>query len=249
MTLAHLNIEWNFTPKYFYRIGSIVLFWSIISMFVSQMAMLGFFRNSSLLPPPRWLVKHTKALANKHYVRESAHSGKRKKERMNKKKMKKLTEKTPPCSRDLNPWILSPEPATITIRPQRPASSTQKITIKFVAFFFIFQPFAYPRSYSAMAREYDPLSDTLGMDNSRSYLGGRSLSGPDGMASLRDTAITGNSLDAEDRHRYLASRRFVGDYGLWKSLNKLSFTASAATTTATTTMTTFFASIFFVLPS
>ena len=100
---------------------------------------------------------------------------------------------------------------------------------------FLFQPYNYPRSYSAMAREYDPMSDTLGMDNSRSYLGGRSLSGPDGMASLRDTAITGNSLDAEDRHRYLASRRFVGDYGLWKSLNQLTFTASAATTTTTTT--------------
>ena len=72
------------------------------------------------------------------------------------------------------------------------------------------QPFAYARSYSAMAREYDPMSDSLGMDNSRSYLGGRSLSGPDGMASLRDTAINSNSIEAEDRNRYLASRRFVG---------------------------------------
>ena len=67
----------------------------------------------------------------------------------------------------------------------------------------------YPRSYSAMAREYDPLSDTMGMDNSRSYLGGRSLSGPDGIGSLRDTAINSNSIDVEDRNRYLASRRFV----------------------------------------
>jgi hypothetical protein len=65
-----------------------------------------------------------------------------------------------------------------------------------------------------MARDYDPMSDNMGMDNSRSYLGGRSLSGPDGMASLRDTAINSNSIEAEDRNRYLASRRFVGDYGL-----------------------------------
>jgi hypothetical protein len=48
----------------------------------------------------------------------------------------------------------------------------------------------------------------------RSYLGGRSLSGPDGMASLRDTTINSHSLEQEDRHRYLASRRFVVDYGL-----------------------------------
>ena len=62
-----------------------------------------------------------------------------------------------------------------------------------------------------MGREYDPMTvDSLGMDNSRSYLGGRSLSGPDGMASLRDTAINSNSIEAEDRNRYLASRRFVG---------------------------------------
>ena len=58
---------------------------------------------------------------------------------------------------------------------------------------------------------------TYGMDQSRSYLGGRSLSG--GAASsldghLRDTAITGLGESAadpyDDRTRFLASRRFVG---------------------------------------
>ena len=69
------------------------------------------------------------------------------------------------------------------------------------------------RPYSSLAlRDYDPLSDTLGMDQSRSYLGGRSLSG--GAASsldghLRDTAITGGD-PYDDRSRFLASRRFVG---------------------------------------
>ena len=75
------------------------------------------------------------------------------------------------------------------------------------------------RPYSSLAlRDYDPLSDTYGMDQSRSYLGGRSLSG--GAASsldghLRDTTISGlgaasgDPYDA-DRNRFLASRRFVG---------------------------------------
>ena len=74
------------------------------------------------------------------------------------------------------------------------------------------------RPYSSLAlRDYDPLmSDTYGMDQSRSYLGGRSLSG--GAASsldghLRDTAISGlGSADPyDDRSRFLASRRFVGN--------------------------------------
>lgn len=73
------------------------------------------------------------------------------------------------------------------------------------------------RPLSSLAlRDYDPLSDTYGMDQSRSYLGGRSLSG--GAASsldghLRDTAISGlTSTDPyDDRSRFLASRaRFVG---------------------------------------
>ena len=74
------------------------------------------------------------------------------------------------------------------------------------------------RPYSSLAlRDYDPLmSDTYGMDQSRSYLGGRSLSG--GAASsldghLRDTAISGlghTSEPYDDRSRFLASRRFVG---------------------------------------
>ena len=59
------------------------------------------------------------------------------------------------------------------------------------------------------------MSDTYGMDQSRSYLGGRSLSG--GAASsldghLRDTAISGlgSAEPYDDRSRFLASRRFVG---------------------------------------
>ena len=78
------------------------------------------------------------------------------------------------------------------------------------------------RPYSSLAlRDYDPLSDTLGMDQSRSYLGGRSLSGGaasslDGhLGHLRDTAISGglSAVDPyDDRTRFLASRsRFVGD--------------------------------------
>ena len=79
------------------------------------------------------------------------------------------------------------------------------------------------RPYSSLAlRDYDPLSDTYGMDQSRSYLGGRSLSG--GATSsldghLRDTAISGLSTTVapggsdpyDDRTRFLASRRFVGN--------------------------------------
>ena len=88
----------------------------------------------------------------------------------------------------------------------------------------------YPRPYSSLARDFDPLSgsamaaaDGLGMDNSRSYLGGSGLDsgGLAGIGGLRDTAI--NSLDHPhslggaasvaatdyDRNRYLASRRFV----------------------------------------
>ena len=78
------------------------------------------------------------------------------------------------------------------------------------------------RPYSSLAlRDYDPLSDTLGMDQSRSYLGGRSLSGGaasslDGhLGHLRDTAISGglSAVDPyDDRTRFLASRsRFVGN--------------------------------------
>jgi len=69
------------------------------------------------------------------------------------------------------------------------------------------------RPLSSLAlRDYDPLSDTYGMDQSRSYLGGRSLSG--GAASsldghLRDTAISGLGTTGDpydDRSRFLASR-------------------------------------------
>ena len=77
------------------------------------------------------------------------------------------------------------------------------------------------RPYSSLAlRDYDPLSDNLGMDQSRSYLGGRSLSGGaasslDGhLGHLRDTAISGglSAVDPyDDRSRFLASRRFVGE--------------------------------------
>merc|ERR1712173_144581 len=71
------------------------------------------------------------------------------------------------------------------------------------------------RPYSSLAlRDYDPLSDSLGMDQSRSYLGGRSLSGGaasslDGhLGHLRDTAISGlSTVDPyDDRTRFLASR-------------------------------------------
>jgi len=68
---------------------------------------------------------------------------------------------------------------------------------------FLQQPLLSLRPYSAMARGYDG----LGMDHSRSYLGGRSLSGPEGMASLRNNR---SHYDYDvGGHRYLASRRFV----------------------------------------
>jgi hypothetical protein len=76
----------------------------------------------------------------------------------------------------------------------------------------------FGRPYSSLAlRDYDPSmsTDYLGMDQSRSYFGGRSLSGGATSAldgHLRDTAISGLSDPYDhDRSRFLASRRFVGD--------------------------------------
>ena len=94
-------------------------------------------------------------------------------------------------------------------------------------YFNCFQIGSFGRPYSSLAyRDFDPMVDTLGMDNSRSYLGGSrlsgtaSLSGLDGTApglhsGMRDPAVYGNAaLDAgsDDRNRFLASRRFVGVY-------------------------------------
>ena len=70
----------------------------------------------------------------------------------------------------------------------------------------------------------DPFVDSLGMDNSRSYLGGSRLSGTASLSGLeggmhgglRDTAIFGNAAydaGSDDRNRFLASRRFVGVEG------------------------------------
>ena len=68
------------------------------------------------------------------------------------------------------------------------------------------------RPYSSLSGGYaDLTSDPFGMDNSQSYLagGGGALEGGGGV--LRDTAIGGGvGMEDEDRHRYLASRRFVG---------------------------------------
>ena len=58
------------------------------------------------------------------------------------------------------------------------------------------------RPYSSLASGYDPLADSLGMDNSRSYLGG----GMDGMGNHPTAA---ELSDESSRNRYLASRRFV----------------------------------------
>eukprot|EP00094_Tigriopus_californicus_P005056 TCALIF_04870-PA protein Name:"Protein of unknown function" AED:0.14 eAED:0.13 QI:0/0.44/0.3/0.8/1/1/10/0/705 len=68
----------------------------------------------------------------------------------------------------------------------------------------------YNRPYSSLARDrdYDPLSDSLGMDNSRSYLGGSALDGmgvAGGGGGLRDTAINSHDLEDNSRNRYLAS--------------------------------------------
>ena len=84
----------------------------------------------------------------------------------------------------------------------------------------------FGRPFSSMGYRDDPFVDHLGMDNSRSYLGGSrlsgtaSLSGLDGglHSGLRDTAIYGNTAYdggpmTDDRNRYLASRRFVGVEG------------------------------------
>ena len=89
----------------------------------------------------------------------------------------------------------------------------------------------YGRPFSSLGggyRDFDPMVDTLGMDNSRSYLGGSrlsgtaSLSGLDGgmHSGLRDTAILGSGNPgytgfdgSDDRNRFLASRRFVGVEG------------------------------------
>ena len=82
----------------------------------------------------------------------------------------------------------------------------------------------FGRPFSSMGYRDDPFVDSLGMDNSRSYLGGSrlsgtaSLSGLDGglHSGLRDTAIYGSNtydVQSDDRNRYLASRRFVGVEG------------------------------------
>eukprot|EP00095_Tigriopus_kingsejongensis_P004424 maker-scaffold1224_size54636-snap-gene-0.11 protein:Tk04424 transcript:maker-scaffold1224_size54636-snap-gene-0.11-mRNA-1 annotation:"lrr domain-containing protein" len=65
----------------------------------------------------------------------------------------------------------------------------------------------FSRPYSSLARDYDPLSDSMGLDQSRSYLGGSALDGITG--GLRDTAINSHDLDDTSRNRYLASLRFV----------------------------------------
>ena len=95
-------------------------------------------------------------------------------------------------------------------------------------YFNCFQIGSFGRPYSSLAyRDFDPMVDTLGMDNSRSYLGGSRLSGTailiglDGTAhglhsGMRDPAVYGNTaFDAgsDDRNRFLASRRFVGVEG------------------------------------
>jgi hypothetical protein len=72
----------------------------------------------------------------------------------------------------------------------------------------------YPRAYSSLSRGagdyYDPL-DSLGMDNSRSYLNAGldpGATGSGGTTGLRDTAI--HNLDVgllEERNRFLSNRR------------------------------------------
>ena len=83
----------------------------------------------------------------------------------------------------------------------------------------------FGRPVSSLGYRDEYFADTLGMDNSRSYLGGSrlsgtaSLSGLDGglHGGLRDTAMygptTGYDVQSDDRNRYLASRRFVGVEG------------------------------------
>ena len=97
----------------------------------------------------------------------------------------------------------------------------------FIIFCYNLQMGQFGRSFSSLGYRDDPFVDTLGMDNSRSYLGGSrlsgtaSLSGLDGglHSGLRDTAIFGNTAYdvagpmSDDRNRFLASRRFVGVEG------------------------------------
>ena len=82
----------------------------------------------------------------------------------------------------------------------------------------------FGRPFSSMGYRDDPFVDHLGMDNSRSYLGGSrlsgtaSLSGLDGglHSGLRDPTMYGTNaydVQSDDRNRYLASRRFVGVEG------------------------------------
>ena len=69
----------------------------------------------------------------------------------------------------------------------------------------------YGRPFSSLGggyRDFDPMVDTLGMDNSRSYLGGSRLSGTASLtgldggihSGLRDTAILGgvSGFDGSD---------------------------------------------------
>ena len=98
----------------------------------------------------------------------------------------------------------------------------------------------FGRPFSSMGYRDDPFVDTLGMDNSRSYLGGSrlsgtaSLSGLDGglHSGLRDPTMYGTNaydVQSDDRNRYLASRRFVGVEGSWTEQRFLLVVSSSRT--------------------
>ena len=90
---------------------------AFITVFASQMTLLEFFCDSSILPPPLRVIKQAESCASMHFVRESANSGKKKERR----KKKKPTGKTLSWGWDLNPWTLSAEPSSLITRPQQPA--------------------------------------------------------------------------------------------------------------------------------
>ena len=87
----------------------------LISIFTSQMALLGFFCESSLLPPLWWVLKHAKA-CDTSIVKERLHTVERERRREGRIRKKANWKNTLP-RRDWNPVTLSPEPSALTTAP------------------------------------------------------------------------------------------------------------------------------------
>ena len=106
---------------------------ALILVLTSQMALLGFFCDSSLfcLPVKSWT--RWSAWQQALWEWESAQSGGRKKE------LRRSLQNKPLCrGRDLNQWPQCPQPNSLTTRPRRPANwSFFKFWLKWSQFYLI----------------------------------------------------------------------------------------------------------------